>query len=641
MKRIKINKCIITILLGISFTSCVDDILVGNSFLEKSPGGDVTIDTVFNRAEYARQFLVGIYTIQYYGLPYGTNTEFPFRYTGWTGKWENLSDCWHECWNGSAIYSRYYGGLHSAGHGNRDEKFHYLQMNVWEAVRGAWVFLENIEKVPDMDAAEKAKLSAEAKCLMAARYWDIFRHYGGVPIIKSTFSGTDATYELPRATAEETVEFMVGLLDEAIPELPWQVAVPANEKGRWTKAGAMGLKTSILLFAASPLFNDSQPYMQGEAADKLNVWFGEYKSEYWDRCLKACEDFFAELNTNGQFQLVQASGTRPEDYRLAFRKAYFTLSSQEVLHSTRVTVYDAFNGASYVWHSWQKNNDRTAYSPTQDYAEMFPWADGTPFDWEKAEQDGSLQEMFIKRTDDPSKGVTLTRDPRLYETAIVNGVPKTLDWTTGNMSGNPYETWAGGYDAKSRPNRYSNGYALNKYYLEEDALRQDCHWSYLRLAEVVLNYAEALCQKGRLSEAIVQVDKIRARVGMKGLLECNPDKNLNNDQDALLKEILRERACELGMEDVRFFDMIRYKMKDRFEYHLHRLVIERKDESIGQWFGAEKDAGVPWPEFEFKREKIVSPTRVWWSGFDTKWYLSPFPLGEINKGYGLVQNPGW
>ena len=28
-------------------------------------------------------------------------------------------------------------------------------------------------------------------------------------------------------------------------------------------------------------------------------------------------------------------------------------------------------------------------------------------------------------------------------------------------------------------------------------------------------------------------------------------------------------------------------------------------------------------------------------GFEPKWYLSPFPQTEVNKGYGLVQNPGW
>ena len=32
------------------FSACVDDINVGNAFLEKSPGVDVNIDTVFSKA---------------------------------------------------------------------------------------------------------------------------------------------------------------------------------------------------------------------------------------------------------------------------------------------------------------------------------------------------------------------------------------------------------------------------------------------------------------------------------------------------------------------------------------------------------------------------------------------------------------
>jgi hypothetical protein len=39
------------------FTACVDDFNVGNAFLEKAPGVDVNIDTVFSKAEYTRNFL--------------------------------------------------------------------------------------------------------------------------------------------------------------------------------------------------------------------------------------------------------------------------------------------------------------------------------------------------------------------------------------------------------------------------------------------------------------------------------------------------------------------------------------------------------------------------------------------------------
>ena len=53
-----------------AFTACTDDVKFGDSFVEKAPGGTVTIDTVFNSAEYTKQFLTGIYGMQYYGLPF-------------------------------------------------------------------------------------------------------------------------------------------------------------------------------------------------------------------------------------------------------------------------------------------------------------------------------------------------------------------------------------------------------------------------------------------------------------------------------------------------------------------------------------------------------------------------------------------
>ena len=67
-------------------------------------------------------------------------------------------------------------------------------------------------------------------------------------------------------------------------------------EGRLTKASAMGLKARILLFAASPLFNSSEPYMPGEAADKRLMWFGSYKPELWTQALAAHKAF---LHTGG------------------------------------------------------------------------------------------------------------------------------------------------------------------------------------------------------------------------------------------------------------------------------------------------------------------------------------------------------
>lgn len=44
--------------------------------------------------------------------------------------------------------------------------------------------------------------------------------------------------------------------------------------------------------------------------------------------------------------------------------------------------------------------------------------------------------------------------------------------------------------------------------------------------------------------------------------------------------------------------------------------------------------------FTFK-VKDAYPPRKWYTDFDTKWYLAPIPAIEINKDYGMTQNPGW
>ncbi|WP_308757323.1 RagB/SusD family nutrient uptake outer membrane protein [uncultured Bacteroides sp.] len=645
------GSAVLGLLIATSVSSCVDEIRFGDAFLEKAPGGTVTQDTVFNSAKYTKQFLTGIYALQYYGLPHSNDDQFPYPNDTYRGKWEMLSDCWHNHWEQCRINRFYYTGSHSAGDTDtRAEKFSYLKSNVWEAVRYVWILIENIDRVPDLTEDEKMRMVSEAKCVLAARYFDMFRHYGGLPIVRSSFTGTDANYEMPRASVEETVNFIIGLLDEAKDYLPWafSAAEALNETGRWTRAGAMAMKCRVWHFAASPLFNDMEPYYPGST--DLSTWYGGYKPELWDNCLKACEEFIAELNSKGGYALVQASGNRPQDYRLAFRKAYSTQESSELLHSTRVYGTDGFR--KYNWIVWQQDGvKRLNYTPTQEYIEMFPWADGKPFVWDAIKDDKTkMDEMFMSGT--AAAGVTLTRDPRLYETAIVNGLQKSLDWTTGNMSGNIYECWVGGTDAQNNPaeinSKYATGYANNKFFMENDLKNRATNWPYLRLPEIYYIYAEAIVKTGgNLLTAISYVDKMRERVGMKGLVECNPDKNLDTDADALMEEILRERVCELGLEDVRFFDMIRNKMKERFEMPLHGLRIYRLDangiRTETAWTNGDKSQNAPQPtHFEYEKFELTNYARYWWThGFDPKWYLSPFPSTEVNKGYGLQQNPGW
>ncbi len=612
------------------FCSCVDDIKFGDDFLEKSPGVDVTIDTVFGKALNAREFLWDTYSKMYYGLPvYWNNVDGKMN----MGMFETLSDSWHSHLSWDGVNRSYYNGSYTANREDTssDTKFGFSKENTWEAIRKAWLFIENVDRVPDMETTEKERLKAEAKAIIASRYFDMFRHFGGLPIVDKAFdfSTNPEAYKLPRATVDETVKFMTGLLDEASSVLPWALdeAEISNWDGRFTKAGTMGLKCKILLFAASPLFNDSEPYSTASpqtAVANNQVWYGGYQQSVWDDCLKACEDFFREVDANGRYSLVQATGTSVSNYRDAFRKAYYTRGSggdnPEMLISTRVRYT---YGDDYQWNYYFPQSCMNgAFTPTQEYVDMFNMSDGTPFDWNNANH---VSKIFSDR------------DPRLFETVLVNNA---------TYQGRQVELWVGGREAqlgpKNESGQYATGYALYKFILDYTSARNKATlWPYLRMAELHLTYAEALMKAGQTDLAIAEVNKVRNRVGLKGLKESNPTKNYN-DEAVLLDAILNERACELGFEDVRFFDLIRHKRVQDFKKVLHGVRIYRADGKEESWSDKPSDSRGPRPtEFRYEKFELRNSARSWWTSFDSKWYLSAFPVTEVNKDYGLTQNPGW
>ena len=69
-QNILFRTAVAMLLASAAFTACTDTIAVGDASLDKATSSTATIDSVFQNAEYTRQFLVGIYSKQYYGLPY-------------------------------------------------------------------------------------------------------------------------------------------------------------------------------------------------------------------------------------------------------------------------------------------------------------------------------------------------------------------------------------------------------------------------------------------------------------------------------------------------------------------------------------------------------------------------------------------
>ncbi|MCQ2154136.1 MAG: hypothetical protein MJY44_06210, partial [Bacteroidales bacterium] len=373
--------------LAASLAGCTDELKFGDSFLEPSPDGTVPLDTVFGNAAYTEQYLADIYALQYYGLPH-SYSPVPHSEYAYTAKLDALTDLYQHHWDGVDAYSLFYGGKLTS----RDNPpISYTDDCVWEAISKGWTLIGNIDRVPGLKPEKMARMVAETECIIAARYFDLYSVYGGLPWV-----GRD-TVIAGRLTAEATADSIVALLDDAIASdaLPWKYhngegvsteMDATNNPGRWTKAGAMALKTKVLLFNASPIYNSDVPYYDGssEAEQKHLVWHGNYNQERWQRALRACEDFFdangegrnaagiagnknadvhstandATYHLNGNngsnWEIIASGSKKTSDaakidyYRQSYRMGYAYQNSAEVIHSTRAVA----NTSEGTWWSW-------------------------------------------------------------------------------------------------------------------------------------------------------------------------------------------------------------------------------------------------------------------------------------------------
>ena len=647
------------------FSACVDDINVGNAFLEKAPGVDVNIDTVFSKAEYARNFLWSAY-----GQLYCTYTS---------GNMMNgapidvLSDSYH-CYVGwgGPIQSYYPGGLtedaQDTENGNFQGKFSYStksgldsdaggRVSIYETVRKCWQLIENLDRVPDMSNDEKSRLRGEAYTIMASRYFDAFRNFGGLCLVKKAYP-VGENFTEGRATAFQTVEFIDSLIQCAINEPGYIWNVPDADIGQWsgrlTRASARALRAKVWMFAASPLFNNSQPYMTYDKKptgfeDELHIWFGKEDPTLWQRCLKACNEFFADNASNSNYyQLVMPTSNDEAGYRTAYRRAYRyrnDATHHEKLFDAHPTLTLSDGGWGWGWRGFALDCYRQGGAvPTNELMECFGMQDGRNFpyaDLYGAGKNPNGIDMFADR------------DPRLYETMVVprHNLPAGFDYNGVSYN----DPWVGGClennsNFNSNADDVASGYCKFKWMLDyKGGSRYDDEYigvPYIRLAEMYLISAEAKAETGDLQGALDDLHVVRSRVGLGRLETMNPDLNLKSNKENLINEILRERNCEIGAEcGDRLYDMVRRMRQDLFTKPLHEIRIYRLDASGQRMTSGDTqwDASTPWPKFEYEKPEIVTGHRRWWDpGYWTnKWYLDPVSRIEIQKGYGLTQNPGW
>lgn len=599
----------------LAMSSC-DDFALGESFLEQPLGGEMNIDSVYSKKVYAEQHLAQIYHTLPDFMPHNNRLSW--------GILESITDLGDFCKSGGSSYhsstmsaatteNGIYSMSYDAGNGAQSAEFAFRQIGI---------FMANIDRVPEseMDQALKNRRKGEAKLIQAYHYVDIFRNLGGMPWIDKYYTPDD-DMNMTRLTIEEMVTKICDLIDEAAELLPWTIV--SDEAGRMTKAGALALKSRLLTFAASPLYNNSEPYCEGEAATKHYVWYGNYDQNRWQKALDAGLAFIRENKTQGNaYKLVDDGNPRK-----SFLSGYFDrFNGETLIEGHRYSVWDINNGLF-------QQIKFGACRPTLNYMEMFEMKDGSKFDWNNPEH---RKHPFF--TEDFKE----VRDPRLYETLIVTG--DKMNWTPSGK----VEIYKGGYQQPKsqgggQPWYWADmgysGMGIRKFFLDyRNEIKNKFYcMPLIRLPEVFLNIAEAMNELGKATTAdefgmtaYDYVNLVRSRVQMPGI---TPDKVAPGED--LREAILHERAIEFGFEECRWYDITRWKHNDFLDTRKHPI---RRFTSVP----VPPKKGKHFVNFTYKIIEGMQNKRLYVGEYwDNKYYLSPIPLDEINKKYGLIQNPGW
>lgn len=420
----------------------------------------------------------------------------------------------------------------------------------------------------------------EVRFLRAYFYFELIKRYGGVPVITRPVEIGDS---FPRNTLDSCVNFIVKECDDIALGLPFKYTEQEN-LGRATRGAVLALKSRVLLYAASDLFNSPEKWASDYANKDLISVKPIDRKERWKRAADAAKDVI---------DLADAGYALSNNYQGIFR----SYTDTEIILARRDGASNDFEKANYPVGYDLGNSGNT---PSLNLLDDYEMLDGTAFDWSNKNHAAN-----------PYKG----RDPRLAFTILSNMT---------KFNGRPVECWTGGRDGKGVPRATKTGQYLLKYIDPELNLlegRTSVHtWILIRLAEVYLNYIEALNEyQPTHSDIKIYYDKIRRREGIK--MPVLPD---GLDQDAVRQKIRHERRIELAFEDHRLWDARRWMIAADNEMGKGVLNIPLRGLEILN------RGGVP----------SYSPIEIEKRNFEPKMYLYPIPQGDLDIA-GWSQNPLW
>lgn len=604
MKKISLF-IISAVTLSIGVSSC-------SKYLDQVPDDVLTEDKIFQSRANTEKALANIYNF----LPNELTQRFNGSDNNRSGPWTAGSDEAKYTWD-----FNYANNLNQSVWSRTDGTVNRIYTDFYKAIRNATYFIAHIDSATnEVKPEDKVRWKAEARALRALYYYFLVRTYGpmvmmGDDIVDVSTSGP----ELNRARShfDTCINYIVSELDIAAPDLLNTIGSKNDQLGRITMGAAKAYKAQALMLAASPLWNGNPDYANFKNKDGSMLVSTQYDASKWERAVTALEDFLTAF-VPSRYKLYTVSNADP------FVAAY--LSCRNVMTAD-------WNDEWIFARSMSGNNmqyDRTpkhvgtigslqgggANGVTQTMVDAYFMRNGLPIDDDGSEYVTSGFSNF-KAPFDPSTRSTfnqwVNREPRFYVGVTYNNSYWLNQNNTSLVTNMEYNGNSGRIQSTSDVT--PTGYIVRKNVATNGDAR-GC--LYLRLAQIYLDYAEALNEFSPGDAKIVTyLNYVRERAGIP--LIGSADIPVPATQADMREAIRRERRVELAFENVRFFDTRRWK------------IAEVTDN--GPFYGMNLEAnGTAF------YAKTLLETRIFKKERD---YLFPIPNTQVLINDAMVQNPGW
>lgn len=427
----------------------------------------------------------------------------------------------------------------------------------------------------------------EARFLRAYYYFELVKRHGGVPLLTNPLSLDDDFSKIPRGTLTDCIQYITAECDSAAAQLPLNAGtlpyVAATDLGRATKLAALTLKSRVLLYAASDLFNNPT-WAGGYAKPEFIALPTGDRSARWKAASDAAK---AVIDAGGNVTLG------------AYKSLFNTFNNPEI-------IFTRSNAAS---NQFERNNSPIGFNlglsgnaPSQNLVDAY-----------EVKVNATTAAKFDWNNPDMRADPYANRDPRLGFSIVTNN-------TAFGTPARNVQLWTGGLDAKPIVNASKTGYYLRKYQIESLNLingNTGVHsWIIFRFPEVYLNYAEALNEWSPGNADIRKyVDLVRTRTGV-----AMPPLPAGLSQAEMRERIRTEKRVEFAFEDHRFWDVRRW-MQGPELFGKPLMGVDIVKNASGSF--------------------TYTPVKVEDRVFTPKMYLYPIPQSDLNIVTGMSQNPLW